>query len=356
MFSERLENLIEAALQDGVLTDQEKASIIKRAQAEGEDIDEVEIYIQSLLQKRQQELNQKKKEANAIQTKEDQEYEKERSQTLRKCPKCGTLIPNLSNVCPDCGYIIETTGIDKKVVLLIQLLRECINRVEFDEYKNVFNIPSRICNFETVKKEVYDEFSNLYIFDENIEDDDSHVSVLYDYNGIVTEASLLYGENEHVKTLLKEIHMKEKKILLDLIKEEIDIINCTLTPNNNDYGNENQYNRHIGVLKNYYSIMSEKYNDLGMEDIDDVKKQCQQLENVHNSLHNDPEYIKQSIMINKKTAYNEKHRYDTPIFERLLWGALLLLLTCSGWIIILLFFEKGRDFLKSAYDKVINNE
>ena len=50
------------------------------------------------------------------------------------------------------------------------------------------------------------------------------------------------------------------------------------------------------------------------------------------------------------------HRYDTPIFERLLWGALLLLLTCSGWIIILLFFEKGRDFLKSAYDKVMNNE
>ena len=62
MFSERLENLIEAALQDGVLTDQEKASIIKRAQAEGEDIDEVEIYIQSLLQKRQQDLNQKNKE------------------------------------------------------------------------------------------------------------------------------------------------------------------------------------------------------------------------------------------------------------------------------------------------------
>ena len=57
MFSEKLEELIQSSLQDGVLTDQERAAIIKRAKAEGEDIDEVEIYIDSLLQKRQKELN-----------------------------------------------------------------------------------------------------------------------------------------------------------------------------------------------------------------------------------------------------------------------------------------------------------
>ena len=57
MFSERLEKLIQSSLQDGILTDQEKAAIIKRAKTEGEDIDEVEIYIDSLLQKRQKELN-----------------------------------------------------------------------------------------------------------------------------------------------------------------------------------------------------------------------------------------------------------------------------------------------------------
>ena len=49
MFSERLEKLIQSSLQDGILTDQEKAAIIKRAKAEGEDIDEVEIYIDSLV-------------------------------------------------------------------------------------------------------------------------------------------------------------------------------------------------------------------------------------------------------------------------------------------------------------------
>lgn len=70
MFSERLEKLIQASLQDGILTDQEKAAIIKRAEAEGEDIDEVEIYIDSLLQKRQKELNNSdvKREANTKQS------------------------------------------------------------------------------------------------------------------------------------------------------------------------------------------------------------------------------------------------------------------------------------------------
>lgn len=55
MFSKKLEDLIQAALQDGVLTEQEKAAIMKRAQEEGEDKDEVEIYIQSLIQKKTQE-------------------------------------------------------------------------------------------------------------------------------------------------------------------------------------------------------------------------------------------------------------------------------------------------------------
>ena len=83
MFSERLENLIKAALQDGVLTDQEKASIVKRAQAEGEDIDEVEIYIQSLMQKRQQELSQKNKEERDVLNETIAQEEKERSKMLR---------------------------------------------------------------------------------------------------------------------------------------------------------------------------------------------------------------------------------------------------------------------------------
>ena len=52
MFSERLEFLIHNAVEDGQVTEKERAVIIRRAQAEGEDLDEVDIYIQSLLQKK----------------------------------------------------------------------------------------------------------------------------------------------------------------------------------------------------------------------------------------------------------------------------------------------------------------
>lgn len=48
-FSERLEKLIAAALQDGVLTDKEKEIIRRRAEKEGEDPDEVEMIIEARL-------------------------------------------------------------------------------------------------------------------------------------------------------------------------------------------------------------------------------------------------------------------------------------------------------------------
>ena len=60
MFSEELENLIQATLEDGVLEEYEKAALVKRAQAEGVDLTELEIYINSLLQKRQRELEKEK--------------------------------------------------------------------------------------------------------------------------------------------------------------------------------------------------------------------------------------------------------------------------------------------------------
>ena len=49
MFSARLEMLIKSALQDGVLTDQERAVLKKRAEAEGEDWDEVAMIIDARL-------------------------------------------------------------------------------------------------------------------------------------------------------------------------------------------------------------------------------------------------------------------------------------------------------------------
>lgn len=174
MFSERLEKLIQSSLQDGILTDQEKAAIIKRAKAEGEDIDEVEIYIDSLLQKRQKELNNYavKKQAKTSSMDELKKLidaamtdgiitSKEREVITKKaaalgmdadevdvyldaeiqnteqaadmakrdkigpvCPQCGKQVPPLTLKC-DCGYEFTTNH----QISSVQILSEKIEKI-----------------------------------------------------------------------------------------------------------------------------------------------------------------------------------------------------------------------------------
>lgn len=94
MFSKEMEALIEATLQDSVLTDQEKAVLIKRAQKEGVDVDELDVYIQSLLQKRHQ--------AEAA---EDARNDRQSKMgTIKKCPNCGQQVQVGWAACPMCGF------------------------------------------------------------------------------------------------------------------------------------------------------------------------------------------------------------------------------------------------------------
>ena len=128
MFSKELENLIQATLEDGKLEENEKAALVKRAQREGVDLDELDIYINSLLQKRQRELNEKKE---AIYEK----YEEKKKEAIGPvCPKCGKQVPPLTLVC-DCGY--EFTK--KKEVSSVQLLFEKINNIQLTEEGHISN-------------------------------------------------------------------------------------------------------------------------------------------------------------------------------------------------------------------------
>jgi len=118
MFSKELENLIQATLEDGVLEENEKAALVKRAEREGADIAELEIYIKSLLQKRARELENEK-------TAERKKVEKEKKEAFgRKCPKCGAQVPPLTLKC-ECGY--EFTK--KESVSSAQVLFEKISKL-----------------------------------------------------------------------------------------------------------------------------------------------------------------------------------------------------------------------------------
>lgn len=98
MFSKELENLIQATLEDGVLEDYEKAALVKRAQAEGVDLTELEIYINSILQKRKRELEDKKKAQRA-------EVEQKRKDAMGEfCPHCHAPYVQGTTRCASCGF------------------------------------------------------------------------------------------------------------------------------------------------------------------------------------------------------------------------------------------------------------
>ena len=118
MFSKELENLIQATLEDGVLEEYEKAALVKRAQTEGVDITELEIYINSLLQRRSRELENEKK------TKREQAEKEKREAFGRKCPNCGAQVPPLMIKC-ECGYEFTT----QKHVSSVQILSDKIQEI-----------------------------------------------------------------------------------------------------------------------------------------------------------------------------------------------------------------------------------
>lgn len=118
MFSPELENLIQATLEDGILEDKEKAALIKRAQAEGVDIAELEIYINSILQKRKREAD---KEKNA----KMEQIAQKKKKALRTCPNCGASLPVMAISCPKCGFELS----DQKAVSSVQTLADKIEKI-----------------------------------------------------------------------------------------------------------------------------------------------------------------------------------------------------------------------------------
>ena len=119
MFSKELENLIQATLEDGRLEDNEKAALVRRAEREGVDLAELEIYINSLLQKRARELESQESAKR-------KKYEKEKKEAIGPvCPKCGAQVTPLTLKC-ECGY--EFTN--QKQVSSVQVLLEKIEKIQ----------------------------------------------------------------------------------------------------------------------------------------------------------------------------------------------------------------------------------
>ena len=102
-FSQALEEVIEAALADGVLTNKERAVLHKRAMAEGVDPDELDVVIEGRLAKMKRETDWLKPAPPAS----------EKRGNIVKCPSCGAPIEAGAVSCKECGYVFTNVAANR---------------------------------------------------------------------------------------------------------------------------------------------------------------------------------------------------------------------------------------------------
>ncbi len=116
---EELDALIQEYLTDGILTDKERAVILKKAVGMGLNHDEIDLYLDAQVQKIDQ-------ATDAI----------TRKQKGKVCPYCGGSVPLLADKCPHCGENV-TPEASKELQDIIDNLEEAlINIKEAKDYKH----------------------------------------------------------------------------------------------------------------------------------------------------------------------------------------------------------------------------
>ena len=124
MFSKELEEIIDAALADGVLTDKERLVLHKRGQAEGVDPDELDIILNGRLAK------MKRQEDWLRPTPPPRNLTNQKLGDVIKCPSCGAQAIGGSAVCSECGYTFSNVAATRSVERLQEKLDEFNRRQE----------------------------------------------------------------------------------------------------------------------------------------------------------------------------------------------------------------------------------
>ena len=132
MYNEELENLIDAALADGVLTEKEKQVLFKKAQAMGIDLDEFEMVLDARLVKLKK-AEQEKAASSAPKS--------NKLGDVKKCPSCGAMVQSYHGVCPECGYAFEGIDANSAVKELSSLLQKASSAAKMEGIIDNFPIP-----------------------------------------------------------------------------------------------------------------------------------------------------------------------------------------------------------------------
>ena len=192
MYSKELEELIDSVLADGVITDQERTVLRKRALACGEDPDEVMIVVDGRLAK------MKKGASPAIPA-------TEKRGNIVKCPNCGAPIEAGAVKCKECGYVFSNVKANNTAKEFAFMLDKKIAKVRYDGDKtNINKVNEFIKNFPlpTSKEDMLEFMASL----DARRRSQSNYQEAYNakYQECVTKAKTLFAGDSDVTSLLAQ--------------------------------------------------------------------------------------------------------------------------------------------------------
>ena len=192
MYSKELEALIDSVLADGVITDQERTVLRKRALACGEDPDEVMIIVDGRLAKM-------KKAASPTTP------ATEKRGNIVKCPNCGAPIEAGAVKCKECGYVFTNVKANNTAKEFAIMLEQRIQKVRYDGDKtNINKVNEFIKNYPlpTGKEDLLEFIASL----DARRRSKSNYQEAYNakYQECVTKAKTLFAGDSDVTSLLAQ--------------------------------------------------------------------------------------------------------------------------------------------------------
>ena len=120
--TQELEQLIEAIIADGVITEKERRVLHAKALSEGISTDEIDVLVEGRLVNRQKAAALKPptfQHGGSGGARRVESYG-----VLQKCPSCGSQVAQGAHVCSECGYEFRGINANSSVERLSQMLRE----------------------------------------------------------------------------------------------------------------------------------------------------------------------------------------------------------------------------------------
>ena len=147
-----VERLITIAKNSGELTEKQKEVILRKAKSLGEDVDEVEVYIEPFLK---QTLASPPLPAR---------------EKLKKCPNCGAVITDVVMKCPECGYVfssLDANGSSQKLFEKLNEARSLKTKLQIIESFPIPNSKEDLLEFLLLSrpyvKDVKGRFATAYL-------------------------------------------------------------------------------------------------------------------------------------------------------------------------------------------------